>query len=328
VSSGARLIYTNRTAAYDAKNRYNLPDSLPLSWADFFEAVERRETASATDLRLAVSGRSRTADLVDCSAVHAAGDWRNRRIDQVAADLAAAYGVEVVASSGVGAALARHTVQHGETVLDCIERAATLRGLLVTDNAAGALVLTSADAAPDSGEVLTLGDGLVLSMRVRCSLADVYSEYRCRGQRAGNDNDNGEAAAHPYGEALDVGVARTRVLVLRAEGGVDTARCAERAAWEAATRAAQSVGVTATVASWRGPRGELLWTPGTLVRARDERLGVDAVLLLVDVRFSLDDQGGERADLTLAPADGFRALAPTTATRRGFSAWRELEGGA
>jgi len=54
VSSGARLIYTNRTAAYDAKNRYNLPDSLPLSWADFFEAVERRETAPATDLRAAI----------------------------------------------------------------------------------------------------------------------------------------------------------------------------------------------------------------------------------------------------------------------------------
>lgn len=35
VSSGARLVHTQRTAAYDAKNRYQLPESFPLSWADF-----------------------------------------------------------------------------------------------------------------------------------------------------------------------------------------------------------------------------------------------------------------------------------------------------
>lgn len=33
--SGARLIFTERRAAYDAKHRGNLPESLPLSWADF-----------------------------------------------------------------------------------------------------------------------------------------------------------------------------------------------------------------------------------------------------------------------------------------------------
>lgn len=35
VSSGARLLYTQRTAAYDAKDRYGLPPSLALSWGEF-----------------------------------------------------------------------------------------------------------------------------------------------------------------------------------------------------------------------------------------------------------------------------------------------------
>jgi hypothetical protein len=35
VSTGARFIYTERRAAYDAKNRYGLPEQMPLSWADF-----------------------------------------------------------------------------------------------------------------------------------------------------------------------------------------------------------------------------------------------------------------------------------------------------
>jgi hypothetical protein len=45
VSTGARLIHTEHTAAYDAKNRHSLPESLPLSWADFQEAVERHQPA-------------------------------------------------------------------------------------------------------------------------------------------------------------------------------------------------------------------------------------------------------------------------------------------
>lgn len=41
VSSGARLIYTQRTAAWDAGNRYGLPETMPLSWSDFAEGVAR-----------------------------------------------------------------------------------------------------------------------------------------------------------------------------------------------------------------------------------------------------------------------------------------------
>jgi hypothetical protein len=40
VSTGARLIHTQRTAAYDAKDRYGLPESLPLSWEDFDAAAK------------------------------------------------------------------------------------------------------------------------------------------------------------------------------------------------------------------------------------------------------------------------------------------------
>lgn len=50
VSTGARLIHTQRTAAYDAKNRYGLPESLPLSWAEFEAACATCQTAAPADL--------------------------------------------------------------------------------------------------------------------------------------------------------------------------------------------------------------------------------------------------------------------------------------
>lgn len=44
VSTGARLLYTQRTAAYDAKDHYELPESLPLSWDGFVDAAKRGQS--------------------------------------------------------------------------------------------------------------------------------------------------------------------------------------------------------------------------------------------------------------------------------------------
>ena len=50
VSTGARLIYTTRTAAYDAKNRYDLPESMPLDWDTFDAAVGAHRPADPAAL--------------------------------------------------------------------------------------------------------------------------------------------------------------------------------------------------------------------------------------------------------------------------------------
>jgi hypothetical protein len=39
ISTGARLVHTERCAAFDAKNRYDLPPKLPLSWDEFAAAI-------------------------------------------------------------------------------------------------------------------------------------------------------------------------------------------------------------------------------------------------------------------------------------------------
>jgi DNA-directed RNA polymerase specialized sigma24 family protein len=51
VSSGARVMHTQWTAAYDAKNRFDLPDTLPLAWDEFELAVRAHVPASAGKLR-------------------------------------------------------------------------------------------------------------------------------------------------------------------------------------------------------------------------------------------------------------------------------------
>lgn len=51
VSNGARVVHTQRTAAWDAKNRYDLPPTLPLDWQAFSDAVAAHKPADPSKLR-------------------------------------------------------------------------------------------------------------------------------------------------------------------------------------------------------------------------------------------------------------------------------------
>lgn len=51
VHSGARVIRTRRTAAFDAKNRYDLPDTIPLDWQAFADAVAAHKPADPAKLK-------------------------------------------------------------------------------------------------------------------------------------------------------------------------------------------------------------------------------------------------------------------------------------
>jgi len=62
VDSGARVVYTTRTAAYDAKNRYSLPSKLPLSWDDFEAACKTEQPASPDALRAGIEALLDGAD--------------------------------------------------------------------------------------------------------------------------------------------------------------------------------------------------------------------------------------------------------------------------
>jgi hypothetical protein len=39
ISTGERLLFTSERPAYMAKNRYNMPESIPLSWEAFEQAI-------------------------------------------------------------------------------------------------------------------------------------------------------------------------------------------------------------------------------------------------------------------------------------------------
>lgn len=54
VDTGARLLHTVYSAAYDAKNRHSLPSTLPLSWAEYWNAVLSGQVAEPAALRVSI----------------------------------------------------------------------------------------------------------------------------------------------------------------------------------------------------------------------------------------------------------------------------------
>lgn len=57
ISTGARIVHTLRTAAYDAKSRYALPETLPLDYDEYAAAVAAGQPESAADVRARIAAK-------------------------------------------------------------------------------------------------------------------------------------------------------------------------------------------------------------------------------------------------------------------------------
>lgn len=72
ISTGARVIHTQRAAAYDAKNRYDLPPTIPLDWQAFHDATKAHRPASPEQLTARIEKLLEAADDVLRARVRAA----------------------------------------------------------------------------------------------------------------------------------------------------------------------------------------------------------------------------------------------------------------
>jgi len=61
-STGARILHSSWNAAWDAKNRYDLPETLPLSWEEYVRAREARRPADPAVLLAEAEGLLQKVD--------------------------------------------------------------------------------------------------------------------------------------------------------------------------------------------------------------------------------------------------------------------------
>ncbi len=231
-----------------------------------------------------VSGRDRTADLIDCSATNRPGTFKNKKLEDLAQILASPFGIKVTTDQDTGDPIASFALLSGEKVHEAIARAAIAKNLIVTSGEGGSLLITRSGSRR-SIDAITEGKNL-LAGSVDVSSTDRFSNYIVEGQSSGQ----GKATNAMRGTYRDAGVNRYRPLMIHAEQKATASYLSGRAEWEARSRAAKAKVARVTVVGWRQSNGQI-WTINRVVPISSSLLNIDEEMLIAEVSFELSDSG-------------------------------------
>lgn len=289
--------------------------------------VDKRILSAAGNSRtLTYTGRDRAAALVDNSAVLKQWTFRNVDLAQFATKLAAPFDIEIGTTGGlVLPPIPKIVVSPGEKIYEVLKKAADVAGVLLVSDGTGGVVLTR--SGTDRAAALVESQN-IKTCSVDYDSVERFRTYVLETQVAGTDEAAG-AATSIQAKATDEGVRRlNRVLLIRSEKGYNTADARKRADWEARIRAARAETVTIGVQGWTQPDGSL-WSVNEVTHVSAPRLlGVDGDLLISQVDFSIDDQGGRMTQLRLVRPDAFTPEPQKATVGEGGGLWKDIAKGA
>jgi prophage tail gpP-like protein len=272
-----------------------LDDELLVS--GFVDTVDDEDLDS--EVRLRATGRSRTSDLIDCSAEHVS--FTNAKAGTIAARIAAPYGIRVGIEGDEGAPFPSFATQKGETCMDGIGRVCAKRGLY--PYAIGRDLVLGRVGAVATDTRLVRGELPLMKSSRSSSWYQRYSEYIFRGQVPSTDHAWGKKAAQLKHGVRDETITRHRPLLIHIEahGAGDLKLRAEA---ERNQRAGRGEQILATVQGLRTAEGRA-WRPNTLVPFRNAVLGVDATVLATVVRMRFGEREPEACELELTRPEAF-----------------------
>lgn len=247
---------------------------------------------AAGGVHAGISGRSRTEDLIDCSAPTSPGQFSGRTLTQIVNTLVKPFGVSVISATPAGNTLTSFQLEFGESVSEALNRLLGLEQVLAFDNENGDLVLDTI-GNEQATTALVLGQN-ILNGDSRRDFSDRFSEYTVSGQCAGTDDDYGETTNSRITSTVkDPAVFRYRPLTIKQCGNATLATCRARAEYERAHREGRTLETTYSVAGWRQGDGSL-WLPNQRVIVWDPIMGFDNTeLVIAEVTWELGERGYE-----------------------------------
>lgn len=254
--------------------------------------------------RVQLVGRGKCQDLVDCAAEWPKSQISGSNAQEIAAKLAAPYGITVSNLSGPGPVVPQFNINVSDTPADVIEIITRHAALLYYEDVDGNLILAEA-GEEDAASGFVEGQN-VLAASVLKSMAQRYSLYRCSTLSVNTSGliENNDGLF--FSDQPDPFVGRNRKLVMVAEGvqgGQELAK--KRALWEAARRAGRGRRVVISCDNWRDGAGKL-WTPNTLASVDLPTLKLtDARYCIAAVTYRMGLNGGRTAEVELVPREAF-----------------------
>ncbi|MBE9542503.1 MAG: hypothetical protein IMF01_09310 [Proteobacteria bacterium] len=254
---------------------------------------------SSTSRNLTISGRDKTADLVDCSIIGPA-EYNNLDFLGIAKKLVEPFGLKVLSNVDVGKKFAKFSIKQGETIFEALERAAKERELLLMSTTHGNLLIDKKGSQRASSELV---EGVnVLSAGAVFDNSERFSEYHVKGQQSGLIGDITDAT-ESAGKSTDKGVLRHRPTLIISENAVDQDGAQKRAQFESSLRAAQATKVSIVVQGWRQKDGSL-WNTNLITHVDCRSIGIKSDMLISRVKFD-QGTGGRRTEMELIRKDAF-----------------------
>ena len=277
-------------------------------------------SVSAGQHTIRVEGRSKSEDLVDCSALvenTSAGSAStpgmqimNGSTLDIVRKLAAPYHVNVQSTAGDGIQVPQFNINLGETVWEIIDRITRYSEMIVYDMPDGSIMLAKV-GTESMASGFTIGEN-VETADVMFSMDQRYSEYEghlistmALGTDAGVNMPG-------VGEIVkDEEVPRFRKLYVISEQFVlGMPLAGKRAAWEKNHRWGQSFNFSVTCDAWRDGAGKL-WAPNMLAPIVAPQLKLANKNWLIGSVTYTRDEGGQHARLSLWPPEAF-SVEPTS----------------
>ena len=204
-----------------------------------------------------ITGRCKTADLIDCSANNKPASWKKGiPIVKLIGDLVAPYNIKVITNSNFGNIEKEFSITTGQSVFDAISDICKDKGIVPIGTTDGKLLLTTIGPI-SSTDKLIYGINIVTAEGVN-NFKQRFSKYVVKGQKSGGGGSWGSKATTAiFAEAFDDNISRNRVKVITADNQITNSGAQKRANWEAQVRAGRSTSIRITSNEWRQSDGSL-----------------------------------------------------------------------
>lgn len=249
----------------------------------------------ASSHRLVIKGRSKLADLVDCSGFDRS--YPNQSLAAIAAQICKPFGIAVHDVAKQVKPFANKSISKGDSFWNFLEELSRMRAVRLTDSPDGNLMLVTKITAL-SDTPLVLG-GNIVSARARKSARDLFSEYHVDATDdmwGGQSTDNTTA---PTGTAGDV-IKRFRPLVIVPSYSASADDCAARADLQKRVHRGRAESITYTVNGWTQDNGQT-WQPGVKVPIQDAYSGINEQQTIMETRCVVSPDEGAKTQITVMP---------------------------
>ena len=250
-----------------------------------------------------VSGRSKTAGLVDCNVVDQSGQFKNiDAIEMVKRIIKPFNYIKLENSPASIGKLKNYQIQDGDTAYESIRRGLRLFGYTASTSKQGNISIEQGNAKPISG-------GFSFREGVNCTQygggfddSRRFSHYQVKGQSKGDNDFFGDSVSDVQALAKDLSYSLYRPKIIFADGNVTTEDCRKMAQNESMRHFGKSRTLRLQYPSWFTETGVLL-DKNQLVFCYFPSLIASRELLITSITYSIDGSGGCYSDIVLQPPE-------------------------